>query len=296
MKRVIITFGVICVSFLSYADEKNLEDTPLPTPKTIEQKYSESLISPLTPDIIKQLKEKANKVDKALASPTITYIPRISSLTVDLSTGASLPVIRVATNYASSLTFIDNTGAPWKMSAPPTNSNQIDFVVTPIEKSPIITIQANKPYKNGNLIVYLEGLSIPVIVNMLSGEPDTKDSKWIFDARLDLRLPIRNPTNTTEVRNISAQKIGIHNNLLQSLLDGIPPKDAKELKFNGDIQDIKIWSIGDDLYIRSRAIIRDEFEQTLSSSDGMNLWKLPLTPYVTFSVAGKTIPVNINLE
>jgi len=54
--------------------------------------------------------------------------------------------------------------------------------------------------------------------------------------------------------------------------------------------------MGDDLYIRSRADVMDEFDQTLSSADGMHLWKLPVTPYVTFSVMGRAVPLNITLE
>ncbi|EED7997891.1 conjugal transfer protein TraN, partial [Salmonella enterica subsp. enterica serovar Kentucky] len=53
---------------------------------------------------------------------------------------------------------------------------------------------------------------------------------------------------------------------------------------------------GDDLLVRSRAILRDEFEQTLSSADGTHLWKLPVTPLLTFSVNGQSVHVTPELE
>jgi len=57
-----------------------------------------------------------------------------------------------------------------------------------------------------------------------------------------------------------------------------------------------VWQMGDDLYVRSRADIRDEFEATLSSADGTHLWKLPVTPYISFSVMGRTSALNVALE
>lgn len=54
--------------------------------------------------------------------------------------------------------------------------------------------------------------------------------------------------------------------------------------------------MGDDLYLRSGAILRDEFEQTLTAADGTHVWKLPVTPYVMFSVQGNNVPLTIELE
>ncbi|WP_218015265.1 DotH/IcmK family type IV secretion protein, partial [Pseudomonas syringae] len=75
-------------------------------------------------------------------------------------------------------------------------------------------------------------------------------------------------------------RIGLHDRVLQGFLDGVPPKEAKQLKTTGNVPDTTVWQMGDDLYIRTRADIRDEFESTLSSADGTHLWKLPVTPYV----------------
>ena len=54
--------------------------------------------------------------------------------------------------------------------------------------------------------------------------------------------------------------------------------------------------MGDDLYIRTRSELRDAFEQTLASGDGTWLYKLPLTPEVAFSHAGKTVWMTLSLE
>ncbi|WP_258962569.1 DotH/IcmK family type IV secretion protein, partial [Klebsiella pneumoniae] len=48
----------------------------------------------------------------AKTSP-LTPIPRISSQTVSLSAGASIPQVRVFPNQATTVTFSDATGHPW---------------------------------------------------------------------------------------------------------------------------------------------------------------------------------------
>ncbi|EBF4837759.1 conjugal transfer protein TraN, partial [Salmonella enterica] len=35
---------------------------------------------------------------------------------------------------------------------------------------------------------------------------------------------------------------------------------------------------------------------TLSSADGTHVWKMPVTPYVTFSVMGHNVPLTLELQ
>lgn len=128
------------------------------------------------------------------------------------------------------------------------------------------------------MTVYLKGLSVPVILNITSGETDTTTLSQEIDSRLDLRIPRRGPASP--VVSIPSEKIALHDATLQAFLDGVPPDDPaiRRLKFSGNVPDTTIWQHGDDLLVRSRAMLRDEFEQTLASADGTRLWKLPVTP------------------
>ncbi|PYB12547.1 DotH/IcmK family type IV secretion protein, partial [Serratia marcescens] len=83
---------------------------------------------------------------------------------------------------------------------------------------------------------------------------------------------------------------------LQAFLDGTRTREAHRLKATGQVPDTTVWQLGDDLFIRTRAEIVGEFDQTLSSADGMHLFMLPVTPYVTFSVMGRSQALNITLE
>ncbi|OVZ88279.1 conjugal transfer protein TraN [Yersinia kristensenii] len=267
--------------------------SPLPAPSAALS-YAQDQATPLTGEEIRQLSRSADDASRGRAyQPTVT-VPRISSLTVNLSPGSSIPILRTAMNQSSSVTFSDSTGAPWKLGAPPYNSNRAGFQVEYIPGSAIMTVQAMRRYDTGNVTVYLEGLSVPVVVNLASGEPEGQSTSQIMDSRLDLRIPMRGPDAKPMAQ--PETKIGLYNTVLQSFLDGIPPKEAKRLKTTGNVAATTVWQLGDDLYIRSRSEIRDEFEETQSSIDGTHLWKLPLTPYVSFSVMGRTESLTIHLE
>lgn len=266
---------------------------PPPAPNSALMTRAQESVAPLSPEQVRALMSQKNALEQALSAPPVAIVPKISALTVDLSPGASLPLVRTAVNYPSSITFIDSTGAPWNVGAAPIVGNGT-FTAFWVPKSPIMVVYASKPYMSGNITVYLEGLSVPILITVTSGEPDTAAKTWIVDSRLDLRMPRRGPNAV--VTAAPQNRIGLHDSTLQAFLDGIPPKDARRLKTTGDVPETTVWQIGDDLYIRSRADIRDEFESTLSSADGTHLWKLPVTPYVSFSVMGRTSALNVALE
>lgn len=266
---------------------------PLPPPQSDLFQQAQESMAPLTPQEIRVLRGQAQETNKAMIAPQVTIVPRISAQTVNLSPGASLPLIRTAVNYPSSLTFIDSTGAPWKLGAAPISGNS-DIKAYYVPNSPILVLEATQSYASGNVTVYLEGLAVPIVLNVSSGESDSQAATWTVDSRLDMRIPRRGPG--AQPGAAPEMRIGLHDGVLQAFLDGIPPKEAKQLKTTGAVPDTTVWQMGDDLYIRTRADIRDEFESTLSSADGTHLWKLPVTPYVSFSVMGHTAALNVALE
>ena len=266
------------------------DDLPLPSPL---YKAAQAQVSPLSPDEVRELRGQKEQINRAMSAPTMTVVPRISAQTVDLSPGASIPLVRTATHNASNLSFTDATGAPWEVIKP-YNANTQDFDVYFIKGSPLVTIIPKRAYATGNVTVFLKGLNVPIMINVTSGETDSKSRVWTIDSRLDLRLPRRGPSAAPMAAPES--KIGVYDDTLQAVLDGTPPREAHRLKTTGGVPETTVWQLGDDLYIRSRAQIMDEFDQTLSSADGMHLWKLPVTPYVTFAVMGRNQALNITLE
>ena len=270
-----------------------LKNTP-PPPPTSAEAYAIQQAAPLSRQDIQALNGAVDQEKRARAWAPVNTVPRISTLTVSLSPGASLPLLRTAVNQPSSVVFTDATGAPWPLAAPPYNGNEAGFTVQYIPDSSVMIVQAKRQYDQGNVTVYLKGLPVPVIVEVNSGEADSNSTTQVTDSRLDLRIPQRGPG--ARALPSGESKIGLWNSTLQAFLDGIPPKEAQRLNTRGNVPDTTVWQMGDDLYIRTRSELRDSFEQTLSSGDGTTLYKLPLTPDAAFSVAGKTEYLNIALE
>src|SRR5213595_2262562 len=79
----------------------------------------ETAVSPLSPAEIVQMRETYDATRKAKAYRTVRTIPRISSLTVDLSPGAALPIARMLPGEMSTVLFLDASGAPWPLAAAP---------------------------------------------------------------------------------------------------------------------------------------------------------------------------------
>lgn len=268
---------------------------PLPDPvQTSLVREAATLDSDLSPDEIRSLRGLMSDNERAINAPLTSVVPRISSLTVNLSPGASLPLVRTARNHLSVVTFLDSNGSPWPQSDPPYNPAPKLFDVQFNDN--MVTITPLQSWVSGNISVYLKGLPVPVLLNVNSGETDTNIASQEIDSRLDLRIPRIGPA--TPINTTPAAKISLHDDILQSFLDGTPPADsnARRVKFTGNVPDTTIWQSGDELLVRSRAMLRDEFEQTLSSADGTHLWKLPLTPLLTFSVNGQSIPVTLEVE
>ncbi|WP_387691546.1 DotH/IcmK family type IV secretion protein [Photorhabdus sp. RM71S] len=256
--------------------------------------YARSVTTPLPPPAVSQLRSALDEVQRSAAIEPVTAVPRIRSLTVNLKPGASLPMVQVLPNYPGIMNFTDQTGAPWPIAAPPINGNPAGFQVNYLPDTPSMAIQARRPYDTGSVTVYLKGLTVPVVVSMTSGEPGNPQASQPTDSRLDLRIPQRGPA--AQSMAAPRQKIGLCDNTLQAFLDGVPPKEAQVIKTHGGVSDIQAWQLGDDIYLRSRADLRDSFDSTLSSADGTHVWKIPATPYITFSVQGHNVPLTLELQ
>jgi len=265
----------------------------LPPPTSAVYDQAEATVAPLSADEIRRLRQLQSQQERAMATPGVTAVPRISAQTVSLAPGASLPLVRNAVNWPATISFIDSTGAPWKILAEPlSGSPDIEVRWTPGTSA--MTIIAKRDFVSTSVTLGLDGLAVPITISIMSGESDTAKKTWVVDSRMDLRIPRRGPGAAADAPPPS--RIGLHDDVLQAFLDGVPPQGAKRLKTMGGVPDTVVWQQGDDLYIRSRAEMRDEFDTTLSSADGTHLWKLPVTPRVAFSVDGRTEALSIALE
>ena len=193
----------------------------LPPPGAALVQEGASLDSPLNAGEIRELRGIMADNERAISAPLTSVVPRISSLTVNLSPGASLPLVRTALHNVSVVTFTDVNGSPWPQSDPPYNAAPGHFDVQ--FNGNMVSVTPLRAWAAGNVTVYLKGLSVPVILNITSGETDTTTLSQEIDSRLDLRIPRQGPASP--VVSIPSEKIALHDATLQAFLDGVPPDD-----------------------------------------------------------------------
>ncbi|NWC89966.1 DotH/IcmK family type IV secretion protein [Pseudomonas reactans] len=255
---------------------------------------AKDVISPFEPYEIREMKTQYDATRAAKAYKTIRAVPRISSVSVDLSPGSSMPIARLMQGTPGSLVFIDSTGAPWPLAASPRISDPSLFYVEWLKPTHTVVISALSQYETGTVTVFLQGLATPVVIQLATGEQDSKEISRIVDVRLDVRVPGRGPNAKHPVTGPG--KIELYDDTLQAFLDGLPPSGAKQVKANGEIPaGTKVWQLENELFVRTTYDIKSPFDQTSSAANGTRIYRMPVTPYVTFSDMGRSVTVQLDI-
>jgi intracellular multiplication protein IcmK len=265
----------------------------LPAPPIIQQ--ARDIDSPLSPDEIRELRADFEATHRAESEDPITPVPRISSISVDLSPGGAPPVLHTMRNQPSSIVFLDSTGAPWPLGASPRIASSGYFDVKWLKETAAVVVTATSAYKNSGMEVFLKGLATPIVVQLSSGEPDSKAKTRVVDYRLDLRIPGRGPNAKQNL--LGPSRIGMYDDALQAFLDGVPPSGAKRIGIEGEAPThTEVWELGDSLYLRTPLEIRSAFEQTMASADGTHIYKLDPTPLIMVSDGGENVSLSLDIE
>ncbi len=252
------------------------------------------VVTPFTGEEIRELRELYDQSRSAKAHKTVRAVPRISSVSVDLSPGSAMPIARLLPGTPGSLVFIDATGAPWPLAAAPRISDDRLFYVEWLKNTHAVVISALSQYETGTVTVFLQGLATPVVIQLATAEQDDKATSRIVDVRLDVRVPGRGPNAKNAV--MGPGKIELYNDTLQAFLDGLPPSGAQVVKANGEVPaGTKVWQLENELFVRTTYDIKSPFDQTSSAANGTRVYRMPVTPFVTFSDMGRSVTVQLDI-
>lgn len=239
---------------------------------------------PLSPQQIVELRQQVDTSQRAASIPPLVPPKPVSStLMINLAPGTTPPAVRLAQGYVSSLVFVDSTGSPWPIAAfdignPKAVNIQWDG------KSNILLLQAVLPYSDGDIVIRLVGLPTPVTLELVSGQR-------VVDYRVDIHVSGIGP-NTKELP-IGTSLPNNANQLLLSILDGIPPAGARSLTVMG--ADAQAWLLGEKIFLRTRfTVLSPGWIGTMVSPDGMHAYELPKTSSVLFSRYGE--PAELKIE
>ena len=243
----------------------------------------ENQIFPMSEKQVVKLHKKYQNMELAkVTAPNTPPKPVATSQFVNLSPGATPPVIRLSQGFVSSVVFLDSTGAPWPISAydlgDPTSFN-IQWDKT----GNTLMIQAMKLYNYGNLAVRLEGLNTPVMLTLIPGQK-------VVDYRMDMRVQGYGPNAQMPVLGDglppSANKILLH------VLDGVPPSGSQRLTVSGG--DARAWMYQNKMYVRTNlTILSPAWLSTMMSADGMHAYEMQKSPVILVSWHGKVMQLKV---
>jgi intracellular multiplication protein IcmK len=235
----------------------------------------ETTLAPLSDDQMDTIKKLYRKVNRqSILGEDVAPTPTFTSLVVDLQPGSSPIAIRLAPGYVSSLLFVDSTGAPWPIRAydvgDPSSFNiawHSDEDETSLSNT--LLIQAMSLYKDGNLVVLLQGLNTPVILSLIPGQQEV-------DYRVDIQVPGYGPFAKPETSMYAKAT----NPVLNTVINNISPPNSKLLRVSGGAA--KAWLFGDMMYVRtSLPVVSPAWVSTMKGASGtVSAYELPKSPVI----------------
>lgn len=241
--------------------------------------------SPLTPDQIRTLRRLVDDAERAAAAPP-RFVPKPVSTTVTalLTPGATPPVIRLASNFVTSVLFVDQAGNPLNV-LDVTPGGASAFTITWSQGQKLtnkIDVSPKSTYANGNVSVLLDGITTPVSLTLVSGQREV-------DYRVDVRVKGRFLAGS--VAAAAALPEGASPVLL-TLLEGVAPDGSKTLISSNP--DVQAWEYRNRFYVRTgMTLLSPAYITTMQSADGTRVYEIPPTPVLVTLVGGGTAQVNL---
>lgn len=241
--------------------------------------------SPLTPDQIRMLRRIVDDAERAAAAPP-RFVPKPVSTTVTalLTPGATPPVIRLASNFVTSVLFVDQAGSPLNV-LDVTPGGASAFTITWSQGQKLtnkIDVSPKSAYANGNVSVLLDGITTPVSLTLVSGQREV-------DYRVDVRVKGRFLPGSVAA---SAALPEGASPVLLTLLEGVAPDGSKSLISSNP--DVQAWEYRNRFYVRTgMTLLSPAYITTMQSADGTRVYEIPPTPVLVTLVGGGTAQVNL---
>lgn len=264
--------------------------TPMPgapMPDLVQE--SINMLAPMTPAQIRELRLELERRQKAAAEPMgFQGKPSTRLARLDLSPGATPEVIRISMSEGAVVSFIDAAGRPWPIENAD-SFNPTAFDIAAFGKN-AISIASKVEQAVGNIAVRLEGMSGALTFKVLSGHAASRD----LDYSVDLQLPRYLPGVPAPVGMVVTQPSLGADELMDYLLR-TPPRDARSLQVQGIVGALA-WQTADGrLMLRTeKLVLSPNAKRRQSSSDGMTVYELPLTPVALVSDDGRMVNVQIS--
>ncbi|MCZ8255032.1 MAG: hypothetical protein O9327_05130 [Polaromonas sp.] len=256
---------------------------PLPIDAVSREELKRTLGSklPLTPEQTRQVRSTATEVHKARDSRLGAMpLPTVSQLKMGLGADAKPQVVRIAFGAATSIVFIDATGAQWPIDRVVFGAEGVISHDVPADAEGLSrNMLALTPITEGsvtNMVVFLRGAPAPLLFILADGQREV-------DFRLDVTVQARGPNAAAPV--IARGLVESASAEMASMAAGIAPTGATELKVVGSVPSgARAWVQGGRMYVKTKATVLSppvpRNGRVATSADGTKVYELPHAPQV----------------
>lgn len=241
--------------------------------------------SPLTPEQIRALRKMVDEAERAAAAPP-RFVPKpvSTSVTALLTPGATPPVIRLSSNFVTSILFLDQSGNPLNViDVTPGGADAFTITWSQTPKfTNKVDISPKSTYANGNVSVLVEGTNTPISLTLVSGQREV-------DYRVDVRVKGRFASGSAGSSDLPDGA----NPTMLTLLDGVAPDGARPLASSNS--DVQAWDYRNRFYIRTGlTLLSPAYITTMRSADGTAVYEIPPTSALVVLGGGITTQVNLS--
>ena len=250
---------------------------------------------PLSPEQIQSLHKSEDDIKRAHAKSARTMPDPISrSIQQSLSPGKNPNIIRMASNFPTTLVFTDSSGAPWPVQkiivgnkdgidVPELDGSSGAALKTPTN---IITLILKDEYASNSVTFLLEGAKAPIFMMLATAQP-------FVDVRVDVSVSARGP-NAVAPKIDGGTQPGISlPSAFSAFLDGTPPDGSQRLK--SDNPEVEAWIYEDKMMLRTRLEVLSPYVfRKASSSDGTSVFEVAQASVVLCLRNGRTMSIGLD--
>lgn len=264
---------------------------PIPAPPPDLVQMGLDSVAPMTAEQVRKFMEELYRRQSA-ARENFTNRPPAkpvtSAQTLDLSPGATPPVVRVAIGQGTVLSFSDAAGRPWEI-VDNINFHGNAFDVKLIAPH-LYTIALKEPAA-ANITIVLKDLPRPITVTAVPAQNEV-------DYLVEFTVPRFIGGKPPEVAMATAANPMAPTYNATELLNYLyktPPKGAVALTVQG-VDGMMAWQTGPNtMVVRTDGmLILPAWLRRHVSTDGMGVYEVPLSPVVAVTRAGQTLRAAIS--
>lgn len=212
---------------------------------------------------------------------------------LDVDSGASeIPEIAVRWGYATALSFVDLTGAPW-----PIEEVVVDSAFLPEgggeasagAASHVLYLVPRRRFLHGNAAVQLVGHVQPLVLRL-------QDDGERVDFRVEVRLAHAGPHADASALVV---RRGFHagDAVLLDLLGGVIPRDAERLVVDGGSYDTRAWRHEGDVLMVTGSLVLSPGPWAAERGSGERwAYRLPDSPVVLVARDGREVRLSLRVE